>query len=258
MINNPRLLLARLRDGDFAHAGDKEAIEIVLNKISVLLIKAQHNSDNDLKSEIKALDVGCGLGGTADYIKTATAFELHGIDIDPWAIQHAKSKYKDIRFFECDVMNVKKEFRENQFDLIYLFNVFYAIPQQKDSLKQLAAIGKSGALLVIFDYTCDKQNLSFDVKDLSGKQMNPVNLQNLREWFTASHWNLIEIVNLTAEYQRWYEDFIKLMIMKRDELLRDFSEEVFLKVYDTFNILLDSLRKKKIQGSVIYAKLNKK
>ena len=27
-INNPRLLLAQVREGDFAHAGDREAIDI--------------------------------------------------------------------------------------------------------------------------------------------------------------------------------------------------------------------------------------
>src|SRR3990167_7170381 len=122
-ISNPRLLLARLRNGDFAHAGDKEAINIVLKKIFELIVNPNSCSENDLKSEMKVLDVGCGLGGTAEYIRKATSFDMYGIDIDKSAIQHAKHKYSNIQFFECDVMETEKHLQKNQFNLIYLFNV---------------------------------------------------------------------------------------------------------------------------------------
>jgi hypothetical protein len=32
-INEPRLLLTHLRDGDYAHAGDKKAIDLVISKL---------------------------------------------------------------------------------------------------------------------------------------------------------------------------------------------------------------------------------
>ena len=256
-INNPRLLLAKLRNGDFAHAGDKEAIDIVLKKIFELIVNPNSCSESDLKSEMKALDVGCGLGGTAEYIRKAISFDMYGIDIDKSAIQHAKRKYSNIQFFEYDVMDIEKYLQKNQFSLIYLFNVFYALPQQKESLKHLAAIAKPGALLVIFDYTCNKQDLEFDLKDLAGKPMKPVSLHNLKKWLKDSGWNLTEIVDLTAEYERWYEEFLKLMIVNKEMLLKEFSDEIFTKVHDTFLILLNSLKNKKIMGSAVYAILNK-
>jgi len=47
-----------VRGGDYAHAGDRKAIDIVLEKVLSL--------EPDLKSKA-VLDVGCGCGGTAQY-----------------------------------------------------------------------------------------------------------------------------------------------------------------------------------------------
>src|SRR3990167_8741529 len=105
-INNPRLLLAKLRNGDFAHAGDKEAIDIVLKKIFELIVNPNSCSESDLKSEMKALDVGCGLCCTAEYIKKSISFDMYGIDIDLLIIPPAKRKYSNIQFFEYDVMDI--------------------------------------------------------------------------------------------------------------------------------------------------------
>lgn len=49
-------ILAMLREGDFAHPSEIEAIEVSLSPIA-------KNSENRL------LDVGCGLGGTAHYVQ---------------------------------------------------------------------------------------------------------------------------------------------------------------------------------------------
>lgn len=58
LLNSSRLLLSRVRGGDYAHAGDRKAIDIVLEKVLSL--------EPDLKSKA-VLDVGCGCGGTAQY-----------------------------------------------------------------------------------------------------------------------------------------------------------------------------------------------
>ncbi|MCW8472333.1 hypothetical protein OQJ19_17010 [Fluoribacter gormanii] len=49
-------ILAMLREGDFAHPSEIEAIEVSLSPIA-------KNSENRL------LNVGCGLGGTAHYVQ---------------------------------------------------------------------------------------------------------------------------------------------------------------------------------------------
>ena len=61
-------MLAMMRKGDYAHAGEEEAIDLVMNKIP---------KDNTRL----ILDVGCGLGGTAKYIQDHGWGKVTGIDI---------------------------------------------------------------------------------------------------------------------------------------------------------------------------------
>ena len=50
-----KLVLALIRGNDYAHAGEEEAIELVLGPL-----------DKSVRTRI--LDVGCGIGGTARYV----------------------------------------------------------------------------------------------------------------------------------------------------------------------------------------------
>ncbi len=78
--NSARLLLAELRHGDYAHAGDQEAIDLVIQK----LLK--------LNPHIKAgttLDVGSGFGGTLDYLIQQGFKNTEGIDMDASAVAQA-------------------------------------------------------------------------------------------------------------------------------------------------------------------------
>lgn len=102
--NNPRLLLAKVRKGDYTHAGDEEAIDLFLEHIDALNQQPYKN--------IKALDIGCGLGGTANYIHEKTALAICGIDKDISAINHAKKHYSAITFFQCDVEHLNQHFEE--------------------------------------------------------------------------------------------------------------------------------------------------
>ncbi|WP_156411958.1 methyltransferase domain-containing protein, partial [Legionella bozemanae] len=62
-------ILAMLREGDFAHPGETEAIELSLSPIAK-------------NSEARLLDVGCGLGGTAHYVQKKGWGTVTGVDID--------------------------------------------------------------------------------------------------------------------------------------------------------------------------------
>src|SRR5262249_37767539 len=126
----------------------------------------------------KVLDVGCGLGGTAEYVKNHTSYDVYGIDIDESSIDHAKLHHPNINFFRCDVLDVNHFFNKEKFDIIYMFNVFYTLSNQKESLRQLAKIAKPEATLVIFDYTRPKKN-NINLKDLNEKSINPIYLNDL-------------------------------------------------------------------------------
>ena len=77
-------VLALLRDGDFAHAGEEEAIERTLREVPK-------------NPERAILDAGCGRGGTAAYMQRNRWGQVTGIDREPRSIAHARDTYPEVR-----------------------------------------------------------------------------------------------------------------------------------------------------------------
>ena len=112
-INQLRLMLSELRGGDFAHAGDMESIDMVLTKL-------KQNFPNVLEGN--CIDVGCGFGGTADYLMKHGIKNIWGIDIDKTAIDYAKSRYKKINFLTQDAASLSLKFNRESTNLRYMEN----------------------------------------------------------------------------------------------------------------------------------------
>ena len=85
-------ILAALRDGDFTHPGEIEAIDLMMKNVT---------KDNDQN----ILDIGSGLGGTTDYLNNNGFGNAIGIDIDSEHIHYASKKYPDSYFIAADVLH---------------------------------------------------------------------------------------------------------------------------------------------------------
>ena len=138
---NPRLLLAKLRQGDYAHPGSTDAIDLVLETL------LKHCPSGKLN----ILDAGCGRGGTAAYVKNKINADVQAFDLDSDAIHYASQTYPQVTFFKCDISETSKHVK-GTFDAICLFNVYYALSEQQASLQELARVSKPGTVLAIFDY----------------------------------------------------------------------------------------------------------
>jgi SAM-dependent methyltransferase len=139
-MNHPdgKRLLAALRDGDFAHAGEEAAVRMAWE----CLPKRANQS---------CLDAGCGRGGTAALVQAERWGQVIGLDIDSETISFAQSAYSNVRFVAADVTCAGGLFPA-QFDIIYAFNAFYAFPDQQAALSALRRAAKSEAILCLFDY----------------------------------------------------------------------------------------------------------
>lgn len=250
--NNPRLLIAKLRKGDYAHAGEEEAIDIVTSDIKELISKSSSNNDKK-EIKLKAIDIGCGLGGTANYFKNRTGYDVYGVDIDQAVIQHARDKYKNIKFFNCNVLDVKNELCDERFDLVYMFNSFYAFENQLEALKVLADITKQNGLLVIFDYSIEIEDESFNLLDLAGRKMHPIYTGSIENTLNSSGWKLIRVVNLHEKFEDWYSSVVDRLHKNKIELLNEFTEESYAIVEKTFIKILDNIKNKILSGSIVYA-----
>ncbi len=226
-------VLSFVRGDDFAHPGEKEAID----KVFELLPK---NKDQLI------LDVGCGLGGTANYVVNQDWGSVIGFDIEENAVIHAKKNYPNIEFHLSDVINVSKAINA-KFDLIYMFNVFYAFTDQLQALTELKKLSKEKTQLAIFDY----------VKLGEYKKINvirkPINLNTIESELNSTGWQLKKIINLDEEYQKWYYLFVMKIRSKKKQIIEFAGIDVYEFVLATYTQLLANIENKMLGGAIIYA-----
>lgn len=243
---NPRILLARLREGDYAHPGDTEAIDIFLE----YLMRFQHPNFNHI------LDVGCGRGGTAEYVRQhLSPLLINGIDIDAQAIQYAQDHYPQVVFHHCNV-NVIEQIGEQKFDLIYIFSVLYGFDKslQQTLFHKLAQMAQPGAIIAISDYILLDEDES-QIVDFAHRPMCPPSIQDLKKELNDAGWEVIGEYDLLDKYQHWYKHFLQRLDAEEENLLLEFEQETIQIVRNTFQTILNKINDKIWSGSLIYAKL---
>ncbi len=242
--NSKRLLLSYLRGGDYAHAGDTEAINMVLNRIRPI-------NPNIISGNV--LDMGCGFGGTLEYLKNKGFKHLYGLDINQDSINYAKTKYIGINFAHLDALNVESFFSDKKFDLVMLFNSAYAIEDKAELLLSIAKISKPGTILAIFDYSAISQDKTLPILDFAGKQMKPIELKSLLIDLKKADWNLIEIEDLSLKFIIWYNNFLETLHKQENDLKQKFLNDDIQQIDATFSYILEQLKSKRMGGVIIYA-----
>lgn len=235
-----KLLLADIRTGDYTHAGEKEAIDLVMNKI-----------EKDPKQHL--LDVGCGLGGTAAYLQDNGWGEVTGIDIDENAINHATKHYPHLEFIQCAADKVNESL-EKKFDVVYLFNAYYCFLNQTQCLNAFSKIAKPNGILALFDYSSpNKYKGNNPFHDEKNKPFTPINLKAAMTDFSENCWDIVEIIDLTPHYISWYRNVINNLKTKENTLTEKFGETAYNLVISGFVKVLKLLQSGDLGGSVVYA-----
>ena len=232
-------ILALVRDGDFAHAGEEEAIERALQEVP-----------KDPNQQI--LDAGCGRGGTAAYMQYHDWGRVTGIDVEPKSITHACEAYPDLTFIRCDINEVAMPLRR-VFDVITLFNVLYALPDHAAGLRALASRAKSKTRLVIFDYVDLGNYQDVPLVD-SGRPFlpKPLMLAELSETLEKGGWRLHSAKDLNHDYERWYVALVSKIKAKRDAIEKSAGPGAFEHVLGLYSGLLSAVREGRLGGAVIY------
>jgi SAM-dependent methyltransferase len=226
--------LAQLRGEDFAHAGEREAIDLVFQTVS---------QDPDRR----VLDAGCGRGGTANYVNKQGWGNVSGVDIDAESIAYAQLKYPHLEFRVCDICDVHNAF-PSSFDLLYNFNAFYAVEEEQKGLRSLRAAARQGAQLLVFDYVIYKPNAPLpEVMD----HQRPATLDEFGTLLDDSGWKQQRLQNLDEEYIRWYTNFLKRF---DDPVLKTaYSNDLIERVREKYAGLLGALQEGAMGGLLILA-----
>jgi len=120
---------------------------------SLLLVEAVNET---VKKDIKALDMGCGSGVILEALSKKTK-NLTGADINPFAIEQCKKKYKKARFIQSNLFDNIKE----QYEVI-TFNPPYLPEEEKEDLETALMNngGKQGYELLLKFLTQAKTHLA--------------------------------------------------------------------------------------------------
>ncbi len=233
-------LLALVRDGDYAHAGEEEAIEIAMAPMS-------RDPDRRL------LDAGCGRGGTAAYLQQHGWGRVTGVDIEAESVERARSTYPGVRFEAADIADLSGRF-ENRFDAVAMFNVLYAIADHHAALSSLAAVARDGATLTVFDYADPGDYRAHAITEGDRPFLrNPIRLADIEPCLAAAGWELTGVDRIDADYVRWYEALVKRIGDTREEMQALAGPEGFSRVRGLYAGLRDVLRQGHLAGVVIRA-----
>jgi SAM-dependent methyltransferase len=242
-MNSPqgKLLLATVRQGDYAHAGEEEAIDLVW----------QHLPKN---AAAPCLDAGCGRGGTAHYVRSRGWARVTGVDIDAESITGAAAKYADNEFRAGDIVTVGKMFPA-RFEIVYALNAFYAFPDQARALRALADAAAPGAALSLFDYVDLGGYAATEFARIpDNSHWKPMKLSAMPALLSANGWSFEKSVDLNAEYLRWYEGLVERFAERRPALLERFPVEIADIAANYYASLLDSVRTGAMGGAIVLAR----
>ncbi|MEM9242862.1 MAG: methyltransferase domain-containing protein [Pseudomonadota bacterium] len=235
-------LLSLLRGGDYAHAGEEEAIDLCMRRFP------KHTA-------CELLDVGCGLGKTADYIQSHGYGEVTGVDIEKESIAYAQSHYAP-KFLTMDVADIKEKI-EQKFDIITLFNSLYAFSNQEKALTDIYSITKTGGSIMIFEYTnlCEGKNPFYQQEDKSKGILPfyPLNLTPIKKSMENIGWQSIEIIDVSDKYQVWYINLLKKLLTAHQQVIAQFDTAYFTSAYLLYSKMLSEILRGTLGGAIIYA-----
>jgi ubiquinone/menaquinone biosynthesis C-methylase UbiE len=229
-------ILALIRDGDYAHAGEEEAIERSFRSIP-------KNGDSWM------LDVGCGRGGSADYLRRRGWGHVEGIDRDADSIEYARATYPDAAFHVCDVLDVPRTVAR-EFDLIYMLNAFYAFDNQRDALAGLRKVAKQGAQLVVFDYTVGPKSAGIP----NPMMPHAIRLSEIAPMLGDAGWKAGTVEDLSADYIRWYTDFVRRIQLKRAAIEKIGGPDWYNFVFSMYSGLRGVIANGGIGGAILHAR----
>jgi len=226
-------MLSVVREGDYAHVGEEEAIHLIMDRFS-----------KDAKRLI--LDVGCGLGGTAKFIQDHGWGQVTGIDIEKESIEYAKKTYPGINFAVSDAARID-EVLSNKFDLICIFGSFVLFADQLAALQALRKLAHAKTQLMVFDY------IDCDGYVSPVQPFKQLHFPEFEEMLKESGWKLTNVENLDAEFRGWYVNLVNKIKAKQNKIIKLFGQEAYDILYKRYFLLLQAMRAKKLGGGIVWA-----
>jgi SAM-dependent methyltransferase len=233
-------ILSLVREGDYAHAGEEQAIELSMSGV-------ERNASRVI------LDADCGRGGTADYLHKNGWGRVVGIDIEAESIKAARQNHPNARFLVCDVCDVDRRVDDRP-DIVCMFNSYYCFKDQSAALGAFLKTAQPHTQLIIFDHV-DRGGYQDDPLMDAGEPFlpNPLRLSEVRERMTSTGWQAPDIVEVHDAYIGWYTSLVEKIERARDKIADTVGQRGYEHVHGLYRGLLNTALQKKLGAAIITA-----
>jgi len=199
-------VLSLVRDGDYAHAGEEEAIELAMRPL-------------EKRADQIIVDAGCGRGGTANDLQAKGWGKVAGFDIEPASIAAARKNYPEVVFHLCDVCDADRTIGVKA-DILCMFNAYYCFPDQPRALRALRNISTSGTKMVIFDHVNRGNYDPYALMDAWRPFLpGPPLLSQLPDVLDSAGWRVDKVEEAHDSYVRWYSNLVSKIEAKQSEIV---------------------------------------
>ena len=234
-------LLALVRDGDYAHPGEEEAIHLLLAGVR----PDEHR---------RILDAGCGGGGTAAWVQGHGYGAVTGIDIDAETVRLARERHPEVALVAGDLQQAA-DVLSGPFALIYSMTALYAVPDQRAALTQLGALAAPGAELRLFEYADPEGRFAAASSGRSGYAWwRPLDPRRLHELLAGTGWSLAESRDLGLEFERWYVELCARIAAQREAITDEFGAAWFEFARAVYAGILEMVRAGELGGVFVRAR----
>jgi SAM-dependent methyltransferase len=236
-------ILSLVRGGDYAHAGEEEAIDLAMKHVPK-------------RRDQLILDAGCGRGGTAEYLRANGWGRIIGFDVEPTSIATARNAYPQVEFHISDVGDADAKL-DIKADAICMFNAFYCFPDQPRALRSLRELAKPEAKLVIFDHV-DRGGYDSGLLLDAGAPFlpNPLKLSELPTLLHANGWRVDIIDEVHDDYIRWYTGLVSRIEFRRADIITIAGDAGYDHVHALYQGLLNAALKGTLGAAIVTATPN--
>jgi len=220
-----------LDQSKFQHPGDERVIDLAF---------ASYKQNK----ERKILDLGCGSGGTANYIQNKGWGVVTGIDLNHDHIKWAQEDYPDVTFYQGGVLQVT-DMLKDPFDMISMFHLLCVVPERQKLISQARKMVAVGGALIICDFMA--------LKNSSQSSEDPIAKEYLKNILSDEGWKITSTEDVTDIYCDWYQRFLDKLNKDRKEIIEYYNLETFEEMKTKFDKRYILLKEGSMGGVIIRA-----
>jgi len=203
-------------------------------------------NDLELKSDMRMLDVGCGIGGSAFYVARKYGVLVNGIDLSQNMIDIANERRDEmsagvkhrVQFHVEDATCMK--YPANFYDIVYSRDTILHIEDKESLFRKFLHCLKPGGILLITDYCRGDQDPSKQFKEyVKQRGYNLLTVKDYGATLERAGFGDVEAKDNTDYFIEILKSELSRYKPKKADVLKRFSEADYTAICDGWKEKID-------------------